>query len=115
MPISNVTASTVIDPTAFGNAVVDKLNNIPDEVTTGTTTGTTDASGSLTVTHGLGYTPSAVILAPQLPNGGTTATRFVSYSLGTLGATTFVVNRCVSQDGTLLASTSVTFRWVAFK
>jgi hypothetical protein len=81
----------------------------------GTATQTTDAGGSVTVTHGLGWTPSVVIIEPSAPNGGTTATRFVSHSVGTIGSTTFVVQRCVSQDGSLLASTSVTFRWVAFE
>ena len=47
--------------------------------------GTTDASGMLTVTHGLGFTPSMVI-----PINGNPSTNFpVCWGVDTIGATTF--------------------------
>jgi len=77
---------------------------------TATTTATTDASGNITVTHGFGATPTAVMAAPQAPQAGTV---FSQYVIDSITSTTFRI-RCISNVGNAIASTSVTFRWVAY-
>jgi len=54
----------------------------------GTFTGTTDASGYLTVTHGAGFTPSIVIAIQTSPGGGA---QTGVMGIQSIGATTFVV------------------------
>lgn len=76
--------------------------------TRGTVTGTTDASGDLTITHGLGSTPTAVLVT----SGYLTAA--VVVAAHTIGATTFKVRNWTSTTGAALASTaSVIVYWEA--
>jgi hypothetical protein len=72
---------------------------------TGTISATTDASGDIVVTHGLGFTPAA-------PSVQITGTTFVTAQVRSTGATTFTV-RFFGSGGTALASTAVTATWSA--
>lgn len=112
MTISTVTTLTVGASTKI-NEIIGKLNNQADKIAFGSFSGTTNGSGALSVSHGLSWTPTAVFLAPSTPNGGSTSTRFTQWSVGSLGASSFTIQRAVSQDGTLLTTTSITGFWVA--
>jgi hypothetical protein len=105
MTIPAVIAGQPIDPTTFGNAVASKLNDIPNKITAGSTTGTTDGSGDLTITHGHGSTPSFVLVTPRSTNVSQ------GYS-SAVGASTFKF-RCFSAAGAALTSASVTVNWLA--
>lgn len=68
---------------------------------------TTDASGDVTVTHGVGTTPTVVLVTPT----GTTAW---GVSVHTIGATTFTVRFYDLTTGLAVAgSTAVTATWLA--
>jgi hypothetical protein len=69
-----------------------------------------DASGFLTITHGCGYTPTAVMVQPGAPITG--AGIFGQAVVDTITSTTFRV-RCISHVGVAIA-TAVSFTWVAY-
>lgn len=77
----------------------------------GSATGTTDASGFVTLAHGLGTTPTAVYA-----RGSTTSGSNVVWQCNTdsYGATTFRA-RCLDSVGAIIASASVTLRFIAGK
>ena len=104
MTIAAVVAGNVIDPTTFGNAVADKLNDLPASVTFGTTTASTDGSGNLTITHGHGTTPSFALVQPRSSN-------WSQCYVSSIGATTVTV-RALSAAGANVVSTSITADWV---
>jgi len=63
--------------------------------------GTTDANGDLVVTHGLGFTPTAVVVAPNSPVRGATSISILVSLLAddsSFGATTFRV-RAIDDAG----------------
>lgn len=76
--------------------------------------GTTDINGDLTVTHNLGFTPTAVVPAPNSPvRGSGSASILVSLLAddGSFGATTFRV-RAIEDSGAgsaQMANTAITF------
>lgn len=76
----------------------------------GSETVTPDASGFSTITHGLGYTPSVIIVQPESPITGSPI--FGQVVVDSLTSTTFRV-RCLSSTGAAI-TTSVTFTWVAY-
>jgi hypothetical protein len=81
----------------------------------GVATGTTNASGALTVTHSLGWTPTVVTVTPSLPNGASSNDRFVGCNVGNLTSTTFDITRSTHQDGSICASKSITVYWMAMR
>jgi hypothetical protein len=72
------------------------------------TTGTTDASGDIVVTHGLGATPTTVIIT-----GGTNDDRTYQVLEASKTSTQFTVR--IYDAGSTLASSSVTFNWIAIQ
>lgn len=77
----------------------------------GAGSGTTDASGYLVYTHGLTFTPTAVLVTPKSPISGTTI--FMAAICDSFGATTFRLRCFDNEGGTALASTAITFSWLA--
>jgi hypothetical protein len=65
-------------------------------------------TGSTTVTHGLGTTPSEVLVTANNPPVA------VAVFTGTPGATTFTVAATTTDGSTPAAATAFTFSWVAF-
>lgn len=78
---------------------------------TGTSTLTTDGSGYITVTHGAGFTPSAVMAIGQSPIS--TSNMPFNVMVDTITATTFRT-RWADNSGSAIASVSITFRWICF-
>lgn len=83
--------------------IVGKVGGSP---TRGVALGTTDGSGDLSITHGLGATPSVV----SVTSSGSAAP---SWYVRARDSTQFKV-RCYSAAGTLQTSTLVSFDWVAY-
>lgn len=78
----------------------------------GTFAGTPDASGYLTVTHGLGFTPSQVQATPKSPiTAGAAASIFGMAMTDSYGPTTFRV-RCLNAAGGAFTA-AVTGSWAA--
>lgn len=73
--------------------------------------GTTDTLGDLTVTHGLPFTPSRVLVQPVSPRSGTNI--FATHVVDTLTATTFRV-RALNQAGAVLNTTAITGHFQAW-
>jgi hypothetical protein len=72
------------------------------------TTATTDASGDIVVTHGLGATPTTVMIT-----GGTNDDRTYQVLEASKNGTTFTVR--VYDAGSTLVSSSATFNWIAIE
>lgn len=72
------------------------------------TTGTTDASGDIVVTHGLGATPTTVMIT-----GGTNDDRTYQVLEASKNGTQFTVR--VYDAGSTLVSSSATFNWIAIQ
>lgn len=71
--------------------------------------GTTDVNGYLTVTHGLGFTPTAVVCTPNSPiTAGANASILMAVMADTFTSTTFRV-RALDATPALMASTAITF------
>lgn len=98
--IPNVVLGEIIDPD-WGNAVANQLNKI----VYGTKSATTDASGYVTVTHGAGFTPIAVLVTV---NSATAAQVYVD----AISATTFRV-RLADVAGVFLTTDPTQFGWMA--
>lgn len=82
---------------------------VPAKARSGATTATTDASGDLTITHGLGSTPTSV-QATALNNNGSNWTVHVH----TITSTTFKVRFRVANTAAVQASTAgVACSWMA--
>lgn len=105
MTIAAVTAGTVIDPTTFGNAVIDKLNGI----VAGTTSGTTTAGGDLTIAFGVTFTSTPVVVATVQVVSSTQ----YSCHLPASASTTQQTVRVTTNDAVANA-VAVTVRWIAF-
>lgn len=90
--------------TAQSNNVPTAPNNLGKQLHWGSLSGTTDASGFLTVTHGCGFTPSAVMVTPLSPAGGTNI--FSSGIADAFTSTTFRL-RAFSPAAGALASVAV--------
>jgi len=73
----------------------------------GATSASTDASGDLTITHGLGTTPTTVLPVAQTNAGAWLCT------VHTFTSTTFKVRFRVSNTGAVIASTPVAMHWLA--
>ena len=84
------------------------VDALQDAVHAAAGSGTTDASGNLTVTHGAGFTPTAVIVTPKSPASGTIFGQVVAH---TFTSTQFTI-RCFSQTGTALNAVAITFSYV---
>lgn len=85
--------------TWVGQAVVKKFS------------GTTDVNGDLSVTHGLGFTPAAIVCTPNSPVRGAGSATILTSLLpddGSFASTTFRV-RAINAIGGQMASTAVTF------
>ena len=114
---TNVSSGTA-SSSKFNTETVDNLIDLDSRVTTLRTdvdnihaaagSGTTDASGNLTVTHGAGFTPTAVIVTPKSPSSGTIFAQVVAH---TFTSTQFTI-RCFSQTGTALNAVAITFSYV---
>lgn len=89
----------------LGNAVDDAY---PYKMRRGHTSGTTDASGDLTITHGLGATPTAVVVSNGLNNANHALTAH------TFTSTTFKVRIRQANTAAALATVATTIDWVAF-
>ena len=76
-------------------------------------TGNTNASGYLTVTHGAGFAPSAVVVTPHAPSGGSPI--FTSAIVDTIGGTTFRVRAIDGIGNAVIASTSITLSYVCHR
>lgn len=74
------------------------------------TTGTTSANGRITVTHGLGFTPTAVFI--QLRGSGGP---YGSYVISPTSSQFTVQFYSLVDGGAAHVSQSVTFDWLAFK
>lgn len=71
--------------------------------------GTTDTNGYLTVTHGLGFTPTAVACTPNSPiTAGANANILLAVLADTFTATTFRI-RALDATPALMVSTAITF------
>lgn len=109
---TTITVGTWNPPTGPANrsnpAVEERIAGIglPSALKFGATSGTTDANGYLTITHGLGTTPTGAIASSNANNAATMRPDL-------LGATTFRV-RAFTAAGVLVTSTSVDVAWVAF-
>lgn len=77
-------------------------------VASGAGSGTTDASGVLTVSHTLGVTPAVIIVVPTALIGGRAATFFVTAKTSTTATCTVVQG-----GGAALASTAAAYSWIA--
>lgn len=77
----------------------------------GTFSGTTDTTGHLTVTHGLPFTPSRVLVQPVSPISG--ANIFAAHIVDTLTATTFRV-RALNHTGAVLNTIAITGHFQAW-
>lgn len=82
--VTNFKATDTLGSTAMNWAAVADAFNNPVIINV---SGTTDASGFLTVTHGLGFTPSAVFMMNSSPGVNFP----VCWGVDTIGATTFRV------------------------
>jgi len=80
-----------------------QTGSIPD-LSTGAGSGTTDASGYLTVSHDGWFTPVGVLVTPKSPS---------QVVADTFTGTTFRI-RCFDRTGAILASTAITFSWLAW-
>jgi hypothetical protein len=69
---------------------------------------TTDASGDLTITHGLGVTPSSV----QATYGSSGSAQVLA--VHTITSTTFKIRFRLSNTGAATASAAVVAYWLAF-
>jgi len=70
---------------------------------------TTNTSGVATVTHGLGYKPEGIVASTN----GTTAAWLITIDNANITSTSFRVT--VRNDtGAVVASTAVSFNWIAF-
>lgn len=98
------------DLSTLGNLTVSGTVNASGIVYTAAYSGTTDASGFLTVTHGLGFTPVGVWGITTNP-----ASSFAQvWGVDTIGATTLRF-RIANANGGALASTAVSGRLFAIK
>jgi hypothetical protein len=87
----------------------DLAASLPGGARRGAVTATTDASGDLTVTHGLGTTPTCV-QATVLNNNGSNWTIHAH----TIGATTFKLRFRIANTAAVQASTAgVAASWLA--
>lgn len=102
------------DPFADGALATRNLGNslddfVPAKARRGHTVATTDASGDLTITHGLGATPTAVVVSSGISAGGHVV------AAHTFTSTTFKVRDRVSTTGAVVASTAgIIVDWIAF-
>lgn len=96
-------SGTIVQSSHFG---LDSL------ICSGDVTGTTDAAGKLTVTHGAGFTPRAVFV--QVHDTGTPTFGDVDVMNGSITSTTFQVF-CTSFTGVTRASASVSFYYFCIK
>lgn len=112
MAIDNVLLGEFIDPTTFGNQVVDRLNQF-EFLAFGIGSGTTNAGGAVSFAHGLSWTPSVVLVSPISPNGATSADRWTGTGAVSVNSTNISIGRVVSSAGGAMTSTAVTFFYVA--
>lgn len=107
---TNVTTGTA-SSSQFNTETVANLQHLRDNRPhAGIGSGSTDASSYVTITHGAGFTPAAVVVSPRSPITG--GTIFGSAIVDSVGATTFRI-RCFSPTGTgLAAATAVTIQYV---
>lgn len=86
----------------------------------GSASGTTDSNGQVVITHGLGFTPSAVFVESS-SNSPTAA--FLATSVDSIGATTFRIRfvKLVLQAGSnyyvnpSAVTAAYTCKWMAFR
>lgn len=64
MTIDAVTGGATITST-WGNSVADQLNDLPPGLVFGRLTGTTDATGLLTITFGVTFSAAPVVIASR--------------------------------------------------
>lgn len=98
---------TGTDQEAVNQEVGSKLQNI-SALSHNVTTGTTDVNGDITILHGLGATPTTVIIT-----GGTNDDRTYQVLEASKTSTQFTVR--VYDAGSVLVSSSVTFKWIAIE
>lgn len=77
---------------------------------TGSSSASTDASGLVTITHGLGVAPTAIFI--QGAEGGALPSR-VTYTVSTVSSTTFIVKAYRQDTGSAFGSNPVHFYWNA--
>jgi hypothetical protein len=108
----NVEAAGTVTATGYVGIQESNLPTRPISDITGfahnVTTGTTDASGDIVVTHGLGATPTTVIIT-----GGTNEDRTYQVLEASKTSTQFTVR--VYDAGSTLVSSSATFNWIAIE
>lgn len=98
----------VVSPSAgTTTAVMGGAGTIGCSLGTGNATATTDASGFITVTHGLGIAPRVITAVCQ------SGSAYVVYPTTTRSATSFQV-QIRDLAGAAVATTSVTFDWAAW-
>jgi hypothetical protein len=102
---NNIRIPLDADPFADGaTATRNGLNDVDDLIAAkarrGRTTATTDASGDITITHGLGQAPTSVVVSAGNP---TSAFLIAAH---TFGATTFKVRYRASNTTSVVASTA---------
>lgn len=81
----------------------------PVQTFVGTAAGSTDASGFYTVTHGLGFTPNAVMAIVNNASGSFAHV----WGIDNIGGTTFRV-RFTASNGTSFSG-AISITWVAFR
>ncbi|TFD51952.1 hypothetical protein E3T46_07640 [Cryobacterium sp. Hh11] len=87
---------------------------IPTQPTRGIASFSTDASGLGSITHGLGSTPSAVILTPAFTTDTNSVSAIVKPTVGALTSTTIQVVTYRTDSSVRLTGTTVQIHWVAF-
>lgn len=108
---ANITGTPSKATLRTNTATVTAPNRTAPKVAWGQVTASTDSSGYLTWSHGLGSTPGAISVETVSPNGGSGAA--AQHFTDTYTSST-ARTRWLTQTGGTLASVSVTFRFIAF-
>lgn len=97
----------------FGNLIDRNFRRVEDALGhAGVLSGTTDASGFLTVTHGAGFVPVQVLVTPTSPiSGGNIFGQVIADSFT---STTFRI-RCIGNTGTAFNAVAVTASYLCLR
>jgi hypothetical protein len=117
----NVGDTTITNARITGAPSVARVRRRTDMVTAptktnarvwwGTVTATTDSTGRITWTHGTGVTPGVIVIEGQAPESGSF---IAAQHITDTHTSTTARTRWFNVAGVALASSSVTFRWVAY-
>lgn len=77
--------------------------------TSGSSSGSTDASGNLVVNHGLGTTPTRVLVSATV----SAVANIANYVVTARSSTTFTVTLYNSTSGAVIGSNPASFEWIA--